>query len=95
MVDIQAKVGEDKKSLSLFYLCYEKIRTKMHITTTHNIQTVFDYQVQQAYLVGAFKKLNEQLIQIKHYRLIPIKVTVLFFSVKSSELWFCCFNIKE
>ncbi len=47
----------------------------------------------------AFKKLNEQLIKIKHYRLIPIKVTVLFFSVKSRELcfslWFCCFNIKE
>ncbi len=32
--------------------------------------------------------MNEQLIKIKHYRLIPIKVTVLFFSVKSSELCF-------
>ncbi len=81
-------MGEDKKSLSLFYLCYEKIRTKIHITTTHNIQTVFNYQVQYAYLVGAFKKLNEQLIQIKHYRLIPIKVTVLFFFQSRVESYF-------
>ncbi len=30
-------------------------------------------------------------IKIKHYRLIPIKVTVLFVSVKSSELCFFSF----
>ncbi len=40
-----------------------KIRTKMHITNTHNIQIkkVFYFQVQQAYLAGAFKKLSEQI----------------------------------
>ncbi len=75
-----------------------KNKTKIHITNNIQIkQTVFNFQVK--YLAGAFKKLNDKYKNKNKtlYRLIPIKVSIHFFSVKRSELFFslCCFNIKK
>ncbi len=61
-----------------------KNKTKIHITNNIQIkQTVFNFQVK--YLAGAFKKLNDKYKNKTLYRLIPIKVSIHFFSVKRSE----------